>query len=186
MTLLIFGVLLWTLLHALPIFAPKFRDRLVDKLGPLPYKGLFALATIASLALTVWGWQSADPDYLYDLPYEVRHVSMLIMFFAVVMFGAAMGKSRIRQFTRNAMLIGMILWAGSHLLVNGDTRSLVLFGGFGFWAIVSIFGTNARDGTYEKPATGGWMGELRLLVISLIAYGALAFGHEYFTGIPLF
>ena len=39
----------------------------------------------------------------------------------------------------------------SHLLANGDGRSIVLFGGLGLWAVVAIVAINRRDGAWQKP-----------------------------------
>jgi uncharacterized membrane protein len=54
MTPLIIGIILFLGLHLLPT-VPDLRDRLVERLGEGPYKGLFALLSVATLALLVYG-----------------------------------------------------------------------------------------------------------------------------------
>ena len=186
MTLLILGVLLWAVVHLFPVFAPTMRAGVVSKLGLLPYKGVFALFIVVSLVLIVLGWQSVGVGYdLYDT-FWLRHVTYGCLLLAVILFGAAKAPSRIRRVLRHPMLTGMALWAIGHLLVNNDPRSLVLFGGMLIWAVVSILGINRRDGAYVPPQVGSWAVEIRVVLISVVVYVALVFGHPYFTGVPLF
>ncbi|SCA56536.1 NnrU protein [Candidatus Terasakiella magnetica] len=186
MTILALGVVLWTLIHLFPVYAPNQRASLVNYIGLIPYKGLFSIPVLASLGLISWGWQQHDPAYVYELPFWARHLAMLMIFFAVVLFGTAMGKSRIRQFIRNPMLAGVVVWATAHLLVNGDENSLILFGGLLLWAVISIIGTNRREGGWQKPEIGSWLAEIRLLVIAVAVCAGLIFAHPYLSGMPLF
>jgi len=68
MTLLIAGVLLWSIAHLFPAVAPGARANLAGKLGAGPYKGLFALDIILALALIIFGWKAATPTAVYAPP----------------------------------------------------------------------------------------------------------------------
>ena len=186
MTMLIAGVLLWALVHLFPVFLPNARGGLAAKLGEGPFKGLFTLVIVGAITLMVLGWRSVEYDGDHVLEYWLRHVTYLILLVSIILFGAAKGRSRIRSLLRHPMLTGMALWAIGHLLVNNDTRSLVLFGGMLLWSVISIIGLNRRDGDYTPPTPGSWFGELRIVLISGGIYAALVFGHPYFTGVPLF
>src|SRR4051794_26472862 len=107
---LIAGVLLWSIVHLTKSVAPGFRKSLQDKLGTGPHRGLVALLIIASVALMIYGWRTAQLEFVYDPPVWGRHLNMLLMIFAIILFGAAQGKSRIRQWVRHPMLTGMLVW----------------------------------------------------------------------------
>ena len=129
MTLLAAGVLLWTLVHLSPAVEPGIRRSLTGRLGENPYKGLFALSLLLSLALIVAGWRSTVPQHVYLPPVWGRHLAMLLMVVAVILFGAANYPTAIKRYLRHPMLTGMAVWSLAHLLANGDSRSLLLFGG---------------------------------------------------------
>ena len=60
MILLIIGLVLWWATHLLPIWAPDARAKLASGIGVGPSKGIMALATLASVALLVYGYQQAE------------------------------------------------------------------------------------------------------------------------------
>lgn len=186
MTLLICGVLLWSVTHMIPIFLPHLRARIIARVRPGPYRGLFTLSIILSVLLMVLGWRKAEIDPIHDLDYWLRHVTYGLVLLAILLFAAAKGSSRLRRVVRHPMLTGTALWAFAHLLVNGDSRSLVLFGGVFVWAILAIVGSNRRDGAYSPPASWGWGREIRMVVTALVVYIGLVFAHPYFTGVALF
>ena len=186
MTMLFLGVLLWSAVHLFPVFMPTMRAGLMSQMGEGPYKGLFTLAMIGALCLIVFGWRSSEMGYNLHDEYWVRHVSYLLMLISIILFGAAKGKSRILKLVRHPMLTGTAVWSIGHLLVNNDTRSLILFGGMLLWSVVSIVGINRRDGAYSPPEPWGWAREIRLVLISVVLYLVLVYVHPYLSGVPLF
>lgn len=183
---LIAGVLLWSIVHLTKSVAPGFRTGLQEKLGAGPHRGLVALLIIASVALIIYGWRTAQFEFVYDPPVWGRHLNMLLMVFAIILFGAAQGKSRIRQWIRHPMLTGMLVWACGHLLANGDSRSVVLFGGLGLWAFISLFTVSRNEGVWVKPAETASVGrEVLSIVIALVLYVILFGAHRFYTGVPL-
>ena len=111
---------------------------------------------------------------------------MALMFVAILLIGAAQGASRIRQWIRHPMLTGVLVWAAGHLLANGDNRSLVLFGGLGLWALISIITISRNEGPWVKPAKIATLGrELLSLAIVAILYVILVFIHPWIAGVPV-
>lgn len=43
------------------------------------------------------------------------------------------------------LIAGLLLWASAHLLTNGDSRSVTLFGSLAAWAVSEIVMINRRD-----------------------------------------
>jgi uncharacterized membrane protein len=186
MTLLICGVLLWSLVHFTPSLAAPIKQSLASKLGENGYKGIFSLLTLAALLLMVFGWRSIDqPTYLYQLPLWTRHLGMLLVLVAFILFVASSMPTRIKQVLRHPQLTGVALWAGAHLLMNGDSRSLVLFGGLGAWALLEMLFINRRDGPWVKPAVPGIGQEVKILLIGLVVFMGVLFAHPWIAGVAI-
>jgi uncharacterized membrane protein len=62
----------------------------------------------------------------------------------MVLLAAAHMKGRIRALTRHPMMLATLIWAALHFAANGDRAGMYLFGGFVFFAIVSIVSANLR------------------------------------------
>ena len=186
MTLLITGVLLWALVHLTPSVAQPLKQSLVGKLGENGYKGVFSLLLLLAIALIVFGWRSIEqPQYLYFLPLWTRHLGMLLVVIGFILMGAANYATRIKRIIRHPQLTGFILWAVAHLMMNGDSRSIVLFGGFAIWAVLEIIFINRRDTGWVKPEAPGWGVEIRGVVISLLVVGLFIFIHPWIAGVAI-
>ena len=186
MGMLVAGVLLWSITHLMKSVTPGLRGSIQGAIGEGPHKGLVALILLAALALMIFGWRSTPAEFVYDPPAWGRHANMALMFIAILLIGAAQGVSRIRQRIRHPMLTGVLLWAVGHLLANGDDKSLVLFGGLGLWALVSIITVSRNEGTWTKPARVASIGrELLSLGIVAILYVVLIFFHPWIAGVPV-
>ncbi len=180
---LLLGVLLWSVAHFVPVLARPFRETLISNLGAGPYRGVFSLVIVFSMALIVTGWRSVPETLIYQLPGWSRPVGILLMLVAFVLFAASSGKSIIKQFIRHPMLTGVVVWSISHLLNNGTGRALVLFGGLGVWAVVQMVLTNRRDGAYQKPAVPVLAREIKIWGIAVVVFVAVMFLHPYFAGV---
>lgn len=185
MVWLILGVVVWSVVHLYPSVAASHRNQLFEKLGNA-YKGIYALLIVGSIVLIVIGWKNTIPTAVYNPPVWGRHVTMLFILIAIILFGAADTKNKIREWIRHPMLTGMVVWSIGHLLANGDIRSVILFGGLGIWAIISQFTINKREGARVIPTDSKGMKSLViLLVVSFVIYTILMFLHPYFTGMPV-
>lgn len=183
---LIAGVLLWSIVHLVKSVAPGLRTNIRAKIGEGPHQGLVALLIVTSIALMIYGWRTAQYEFVYDPPTWGRHLNMLLMVFAIFLFGAAQGKSKIKQVIRHPMLTGMLIWASGHLIANGDSRSVVLFGGLGLWALISLFTVSRNEGAWVKPTETATMGRETLSVaIALVLYAILFGMHRFYAGVAL-
>ena len=86
MTLLIGGLLLFTVAHLFPAAFAGPRKQLVDKLGSNPYRGLFSLVIVASLVIIVFGWKATPPTGLYTAPLHGSPIVSALVFIAFVLF----------------------------------------------------------------------------------------------------
>lgn len=183
MTVLMVGVVIWVIVHLIPTLGKSSRQELISRLGEKGYRGVFALLILASLGFMVAGWRSTPEEYLYVLPPWTRSLSFVLMMISFLLLGAANYPTMIKRFVRHPMLLGVAVWAISHLLVNGTTRALVLFGGLGLWAIIEMPLINRRDGAWDKPEAPAIGRELRGILISAVIFTVVLFLHPYFTGV---
>lgn len=185
MELLITGLLVWSLVHFIPSLAAPLKQKLTTQLGENVYKLLFTVLIFSSLALIVFGWRSTVPSYLYQLPEFTRHIAMLLVLISFILIGAANYPTRIKQFIRHPQLTGVVVWAFAHLVINGDSRSVLLFGGMGLWAILEIIFISRREGEWVKQPVPGWAKEIRGLAISLVAFIVVVMLHPYIAGVSI-
>jgi len=177
------GVLLWMAVHFIPSVARGLRTSLVERVAENPYKGIFALTLVLSIALMIIGWRSTTPEFMYVPPTWGAPLTSILMLIAVLLFGAAHQPTRVKRFIRHPQLTGMGVWSLSHLLANGDSRSLVLFGGLGLWALVELPLISRREGAWERANGPALSVEIRGIFISAVIFFVLVFLHPYFAGV---
>jgi uncharacterized membrane protein len=183
MALLIAGLLVFTLVHPLPAASPATRDELAGKLGDNAYRGLYSAVILASLVLMVFGWKAASPTGIYTPPLGGGPVISAVIFFAFVLFVSSKARTNYRRFVRHPQMMSVILWSVAHLLVNGDSRSVVLFGGLGIWAIFEIVLCNRRDGAWKKPDVMPFSADMIVAVIAGAAFAIFFFLHKALFGV---
>ncbi|MGF1445947.1 MAG: NnrU family protein [Pikeienuella sp.] len=179
MTLLILGLLLWTLAHGVKIHAPGLRTRLVAASSEGAVKIGFTLALIASVALMVYGYQQADYVALWTPPGWTVHLNNLLMVFAILIYSAGAFKGHVRAWIRHPQLAGTKTWAIAHLLANGHLAAVLLFGWILLWAVAAMVGLNKRDGKGPKPAAGPWWMDAVHVVVALVLVVAIGWVHNY-------
>jgi uncharacterized membrane protein len=182
--LLIAGIVAWSAMHLFPAVLPGARLELVDRLGRGPWRGLFSLVIISSLVLIVFGWRSSVPDFVYTPPLAGSPVPAVLVLIAFVLFVAARVPSNIKRMLRHPQLTGLILWVVAHLLANGDSRSIALFGGLGCWALAEIVLINRRDGAWERPDARPILADVIVVIAAAFAFALVLYFHERLFGVP--
>lgn len=181
MTLLIAGLLIWTIFHIFKRVMPAARASIDEKLGAGPAKGIFSLIFLASIIMMVFGFMAVKPSALYTPPSWGIHVNNLLMLIAVFLMGAGSGKGKAKTLLRHPMLAGVLVWSSAHLLANGDDRSVVLFGGLAIWAVINTLVINMREGAWDRPVGGPLKADIKTVVVSLVIFAVFSAIH-YFIG----
>lgn len=181
MTLLMLGLALWVGGHLFKRLAPGLRAGL----GGAGY-AVMAVILLAAVVLMVIGYRRAEFIPVWTPLPGIGHLNNLMMLIAIYLFGAGKTRGLLSDRLRHPMLLGTVVFAAAHLLVNGDVASLILFGGLGLWALAEIAAINAA-GPWTRPAPGAIKGDLRNLAATLVLYGLIAgvhiwIGHNPFTG----
>ena len=174
MTLLVLGLGLWVCAHLLKRLLPGFRAAL-GKFG----KPVVAAMIVAGLVLMIFGYRLAEAVQVYVLPFWVWYLNNALMLGALVLLDAGRVKGVIRTKIRHPMLTGVIVWSIAHLLVNGDTPSIVLFGGLAVWALAEMLIINRSDGAWIRPEPGSLVSDAKLVVIASILYAIIVAIHGW-------
>jgi uncharacterized membrane protein len=186
MTLLALGLLLFAVVHFIPSLAPSLKDSWYNRLGEGGYKGTFSLLLLTSFAMMIFGWRGAQATFIYQPPTALHAPALGLMVVAFLVMGASTRNSRMRHFVRHPQLTGVALWGISHLLLNGDSRSVLLFAGMVLWAIIEMVAISRREGDWIKDEVPSWGAELVTLSIAAITVAVLVFIHPWISGMPVF
>ena len=180
---LLAGMLLWIVTHTFPMAMPRQRSAIVARIGEGPYKGVFALVSILSIALIVLGSGQAPIVQSYVPPLFGGVFITVLVGIALTLMAASVMPNNIRRFVRHPQLTGVTIWAVAHLLVNGTVRDLVLFGGFGLWAVAGMVFSNRRDGPWQRPAPVALWKDVAVVAIGVAVTGLLLHFHGALFGV---
>jgi uncharacterized membrane protein len=186
MILLILGLALFLGVHSVPMAAPAWRERTVARIGEIPYKALFAAASIAGFVLIVWGFGLAReaPVPLWAPPVWARHLTLLLMVPVFPLLLAAYLPGRIQSATRHPMLAAVKLWAVAHLIANGNLNDVLLFGSFLVWAVADRISLKRRVQPPVPGAPPSPANDVVAVLGGLALYAAFLFGlHRWLIGV---
>ena len=156
MTLLVAATLAFLATHF--VTSTPLRPALVRVMGEWPYRGVYSLVAFVTLGGMIWAYTQTPRELLFTGWRNAPYVVMPVVFVLIAcgywrnptMVGAdrllksedpARGMIRI---TRHPLMWGIMLWAASHIVARGDTKSLVFFGGFFFLSLVGTVLMDAR------------------------------------------
>ena len=185
MTLLAIGILLFAGLHLIKSLAPGFRADWLARLGKNGYRGIFSLLVLGAFTLIIIGWRGAVPAFVYTPPASLRVPALALLLLAFLLLVVSQRQSRLRNLVRHPQLSGVALWGIAHLLLNGDSRALLLFGGMAVWAVLEMIAINRRDGLWIKGATPHAGTDLANLVIAAVVVALAVYLHPWLAGVAL-
>jgi uncharacterized membrane protein len=184
----ILGLVVFFATHIFVTFRAARGDAIAT-LGLNGYRAVFALVSIAGLALIVWGFGQyhAYAPQIWSPPAFMRHITVGLMLFAILFFTAAFIPSYIKTKLKHPMLAGIKTWALAHLLSNGDLASILLFGSFLAWGVYARIAAKRRGDLGAVTAPAGWTNDIIVVVIGIVIYLALGYAfHPMVIGVPVF
>jgi uncharacterized membrane protein len=186
---LIFGLLVFLGTH---VFV-SFRDARADaiaRIGVHPYRGVFALVSLAGLVLIIWGYgqyRAHEWIQVWSPPGFMRHITIGLMLFAVIFIVSAFFPSHIKTRLKHPMLASVKTWAFAHLLSNGDLGSILLFGTFLAWGVYARIAAKRRGDLGPATTPAGWTNDAIVVVLGVVVYLALGYAfHPAVIGVPVF
>ena len=186
---MILGLILFFGVHTLTT-QREMRARVIGAMGDGGYKIGYTLASVAGLALIIWGFANYRATGWIDVwtpPTAFKHITVALMLPAIILVVASYIRGRIYTTLKHPMLAGIKLWAAAHLLANGDLGSIILFGSFLAWAVFDRISLKRRSDAGGPPIpVGGPGNDLIAIAVGLVAYLALAFAfHPVVIGVPV-
>lgn len=202
--------------HSLPL-RPRIRAGLVETFGRRGFTCAYCLLSILALALVVWAVGRAPHLPLWPWAPWQRYVPLIAMALAVALTALAIGRPNpfsfggarngdfdpdhpgITRWTRHPQLVALALWAGGHMVPNGDLAHIALFGLFLAFA---LSGMRAIDRRKQRQMGAAWhdllarsraaplwptraeIGEVLLrLALAALIYLALIWAHPLIIGV---
>jgi uncharacterized membrane protein len=173
----------------------RVRDALTGRIGQGPYMGVFSLSSVAGLAwLGIAFAQARHADVqlvLWDVTPVTRDAQIVLQLVAMLLIVpglATPNPTSVRQesaldrpdvvrgmlrITRHPFLWGVAIWAAGHLLVKGDSASIVLFGSM---LVLALFGTASIDAKRRRALGPKW--EAFAAQTSNLPFAAIAQGRQ--------
>lgn len=185
------GLVLFLGVHSTRIFADGWREGMIARMGPLGWKGVYSVVSLAGLALLVWGWGllRQQPVVLWQPPVAMRHLASLLTLLAFVLLAAAyVPGNQLKSRLGHPMVLGVKSWALAHLLANGSLADVLLFGSFLAWSVLLFVVSRRRDRVQAVVRAPGRPGATWLtVVLGVLAWAAFAFWlHAAWMGVRPF
>lgn len=171
MLILILGLVIFLGVHSIRIVAPEWREQRRAAMGEGPWRGVYSLASLVGFVLIVWGFGMArgETGYLYDPPVWMRHVAALLMLFAFIALAVSQFPAgRLKPVLKHPMLLAVKIWAVAHLLANGETAAVILFGAFLAWAVADRIAVKRRADPIPAPGPVKW--DVIGIVVGVVFY----------------
>lgn len=139
--------------HSIPT-RPAVKARLVDTIGPRGFTTAYSILSLVMLGVLIAAAGNAPYVQLWPQMLWQRYVILVGMFATCVIAALAIGRPNpfsfggprgatfdparpgIVRLTRHPLLLALALWAGLHLLPNGDLAHVILFGVFAGFALL--------------------------------------------------
>jgi uncharacterized membrane protein len=176
LAILILGLVVFLAPHTLTACRAA-RQRVVDRLGLWPYKAVYSIVSLAGVLLIAYGfglYRSTGWIDVWHPPSWASHVTVALMWPAIILVVAAYVPGDIRRALKHPMLVGVKLWALAHLISNGDLGSIILFGSILAWAVFDRITLKRRSDPGAPPiAAGGRRNDIIAIVVGTVLYLAL-------------
>jgi uncharacterized membrane protein len=158
---------LFLALHMVPAI-PAIRARLVSTMGRRIYLVVYSLVSLLALAwlfhaafqldyVPLWEpqpWQALVPIVLTPLALAFLIAGLISPNpVSITLRRPELVSGAVTTITRHPVLWGFALWAGSHLVPNGDLRSLLMFGALLAFAVLGMVMADRRA---RRRLGAGW------------------------------
>jgi len=181
MKLFIVGLVVFFGTHMIPITPVK--PLLISRLGVSLYSGLFSLLALLGFIVIIYGFQIANTTTLWSsLPYS-SGLAFVLMPIAMIFLMPGSRKTNFFQKFKHPMFIGILIWAFTHLLANGDLRTTLLFSSFAIYCIVDMLFT--KKITTTSNTTYPMSNDFIFIGMGLVAYTFVVYFHQYIAGVKI-
>jgi len=159
------------------------RQALVARLGEKKFTGLYIACSVLGMVGMIAGKATAPFIHLYFPPLWSRPATGALMFLSMICLATFFLPGNFRRITRHPMLWSITLWSAGHLLANGDLASVLVFGGFGTFSLISMWSLNAR-GAQLSTNRYSLTRDIAVILLGGLIYGMIVLLHPYLFGVP--
>jgi uncharacterized membrane protein len=190
MAILILGIVIFLGIHLVRSFAPGLRDAVIATAGKGAWHAIHGICALVGLCLIAYGFDAsrATSGMLYTPPKFLSHIALTLMIFACICLVAAfLPAGKIKAATKHPAVLAIKIWALAHLLANGETNSVLLFGTFLAWGVILRISMKRRwrAGEITHPVFVSYGYDVMTVVGGLIVYGLFVWRlHELLIGVP--
>jgi uncharacterized membrane protein len=167
------------------------RDRMVARLGELPYRGVYSLISVVALVLPVLAYRNASYVGLWPPLTWLHIVTHLCMLLACLLLVGGLSTANptamdqikaldrpepargVLRITRHPVMWAVALWGIGHVVARGDLASLLFFGGLAAFALV---GARLLDQKHERRAGEAFRRFKQMS--SVVPFGAILAGRQ--------
>ena len=182
MWVLILGICIFYGVHLVPSL--KLKSRLITRLGKQPYMGVFSLLAGLGLGLMIYGKSLAGFTPVWQPVSWAHWLPIILMWPAFILLSWAYLPCNMKTKLRHPMLLGILLFAISHLVANGDLATILLIGSFGVFALLNIIMVNRRaTQAVTKPKAVGW--DVLGIIMGTVAYALVFMFHQVMIGVAI-
>ncbi|CAB3790877.1 NnrU family protein [Pararobbsia alpina] len=179
MIYLLAGLIVFLGAHSIHLFANDWRVAQIERLGRRRWKMLYALTSVVGLVLIIWGFGVArrEASMLWFPPVGLHHATELFTLISFILLTAAdVPRNPFKAWVHHPMVLGTAIWALGHLLSNGSSADILLFGAFFIWSTASFvvnLQRDRRDGILYPAGTP--RGAIITVVAGIVAWIVFAF-----------
>lgn len=150
--LLTIGLLVFLVSHV-AIGVAGMRRVLVSMFGPTGFRIVVSIVSLVAFGLIVQGFATANRSAMF-VPLEGAYFAPIVgVFLALFSLSASYAWPGIKRITRHPMAWGIVIFSATHLFANGDRASVLLFGTFLFYGLLSQWLQDSRM-AQEDPENG--------------------------------
>ncbi len=166
------------------------RDRIVARIGLRSYMVAFSVASVGAIVWLISAYKAAEyvPTWGQLEWWKPVMIALMLPAFLLVVIGLTTPNPTsvaqealvdrppqgIVRITRHPFLMGVALWAGVHLIGNGDVASLLFFAAL---AIVAVAGTASIDAK-RRRLLGASAWNVFASRTSIVPFAAIAAGRN--------
>lgn len=137
------------------LLSHPLRAPLVARLGEKGFAVVYSLVALASFGSAVQLWRQMPKEKLWDTPAGAYGPALAAMLVASIFFVGSVSSPNpammpgvrgepkgLQRITRHPMMWSFAIWAGVHIVMTADPRTIVLATGV---AVLALFGTMMQD-----------------------------------------
>jgi|APFre7841882724_1041349.scaffolds.fasta_scaffold73956_3 uncharacterized membrane protein len=185
---LILGLVVFFGGHSISLLMIDWRNRMAKRLGVRAWQGAYSILALIGFYLLVSGYGAARQvaAVLYAPPPWLHYVAAVLMLPAFTLALAAVFSGHIRARAGHPLLLATMLWAVAHLLTNGSTADVLLFGAFLAWAVVVRMSLARRPARRMIALRESMANDVIAVAGGLALYAAFILGlHARWIGVPV-